>query len=179
MKSRINYLIIILLIFSSCNQKNDKEKELEFKEKELNIKQKEIEIKEKENQHNLIENENQQTTKWLYFIVKTKELCENADSIKICNYQFTSDIIEIKNYNEDKKYFEIDKFKLKVNEYIKQRKENLINEIAKIPPLKYMVDGYPTWIYEFKPKILDCESFEYISYKDASISRQNMTSDLE
>ncbi|MFT3908274.1 MAG: hypothetical protein QM737_02520 [Ferruginibacter sp.] len=163
------YIILLLLIGCNTSENSDREEELKYKERALNLK--ELELKRIQDSLSQSNPEPSSTTKFLYVVVHTKELNSGDSGLIISNYQYTSKIIQIPDFTEDKKYMEIDKYKDLVN--VKISKGNKILNMMKDLDRK---DNKPMWYDSFRPEVTGVEFFVFPSFKEASISRNSITS---
>lgn len=182
------YTPIIILFFISCNDLSDKKKELELRERELDLRQKEIELKSNDNNtENNVQNLNTNVIsklKYIFIVAETKELKkEKGESITTGNWSYTSDIIKIDDFSEDKKYLEIDKLKDRLqNKISNDPKNKFIKDLNSILKGLTDVDGnepsqYSKWVEDFQPEIISVRCFEFDSYKDATLRRQSISSE--
>lgn len=179
----MNKLILFSLLLLSCGQKNNSN-ELEQKEKELKLKEKEIELKERERSLNesnktinniLTPQEIPSTTakpeitniKFCYVYTTTDEPETKYQSGDINGlgggiytvpelFTYKSSIIEIANFDEDKKYRFIDNYEQRV------RSEFTIKN------MRLQSEGTHA-----ECKIISSECFSFNSYKEASEHRRS------
>lgn len=168
--SRQIFIFSLIFLFScqqSINNKSElelREKELELKEKELKLKEVETELKERESKlEEVNQSSKSNSKKFCCVVVRTTEkditvgLSESGSYTKetMNNYIYSSNIIEVENFNEENEYKLID-------EYERQIKQSL--------KTKYLLNNENESNYKIKSTI--CKAFD--SYKIASDYKRNL-----